>query len=323
MEFCRINRRTLDRSLDPRPFAEDLTALADSGETHAKIRAVVYVAADLKVTPDGDFMTGLIGFEEEESLRSYDLETRSWLKGEVHEIVGATSQTVVPFAIDLRQHRRWVAYAPSQRIKSANFRKALAATLNHAVGVLGLLPSEWEVDPVLSTATVEEWVDEHAEITKMIRRIKLTNVLKDVDDARRKMRLLGANHTEETYTAPRAQALDLRDNDEFEDMIGGVETGDVELILFARAGRKSKAVFKSSDYTDRTTVAEWGGDLERAIELVLDALRDFSDRKGDVILDDLDQTAGSDQGASTVGDVSGPGEDAPHEEGSGDGDREA
>ena len=128
VEFCRINRRTLDRSLQIRPLIEDMRALANSGETTAKIQQTVYRAADLQIDATGTFMTGLLGFSERETLRQFEDVAFSWLKGEIHEIEGATTATVVPFAIDLREHRRWVAYVLSQRIRSNVFRQALAAT---------------------------------------------------------------------------------------------------------------------------------------------------------------------------------------------------
>lgn len=188
-----------------RPLAEDMSALAVSGLTVADLKRVRYRAADLQIDPSGTFLTGLIGFSERETLFQFEDEAFSWLKGEVQEVEGATSATVVPFAIDLREHRRWVAYVVSQRIRSNVFRQALAATLNRAVKDLGLLPSEWEVDPVLSTGTVEDWVERHGRITKFTRRTRLTNALRDVDEARRKMRMLAATKQEETFTAPAAR----------------------------------------------------------------------------------------------------------------------
>jgi hypothetical protein len=289
VEFCRINRRTLDRSLQVRPLIEDLTALANSGETIAEVRRTTYRAADLRLDASSTFMTGLLGFSERDVLRQFEDDAFSWLKGEIQEIDGATTATVVPFAIDLREHRRWVAYALSHRIRSNVFRQALSATLNHAVAALGLLPTEWEVDPVMSARTIEEWVNEHTEVVVFTRRVKLTNALKDVDEARRKMRELGATRQEETFRAPRGESLDVQNNHEFEEMIGGVETGDMEVVLEARVG-KGRTRFRSTEHTDRTTIPDFGADLEHGIDLVLNVLRTFSEQRGDVLHGDREHT---------------------------------
>ncbi len=287
VEFCRINRRTTDQSLQPRPFGADLRALAASGDTVADFRGNHFIAADLRVDPSETFMTGLLGFSEQEHLRSFEIEAFSWLKGDITQIEGATSRTVVPFAIDLRTARRWAAHVVSQRIRSGVFRNALAATLNAAVGKLHLLPSEWEVDPVTATHTVFEWIDEHPEVTKFSRRIKLTNPLVDIDEARRKMRALGAVEDEETFKAGRGDSLQVNGNPEFATMLSDMETGDVEVVLVARSGKGGHVSFYSSKHADRTSISEFGSDLERGIELVLDVLRDFSEQRGDVVHADV------------------------------------
>lgn len=288
VEFCRINRRTGDQSLQPRPFRDDLQALAASGETVADLRGKHFIAADLRIDPSGTFMTGLLGFAEQEHLRSFEAEAFSWLKGDVQQIEGATSRTVVPFAIDLRTARRWAAYVVSQRIRSVVFRGALAATLNAAVGKLQLLPSEWEVDPVTGTRTVLEWIVEHPEVTRFGRRIKLTNPLVDVDEARRKMRALGAAEDEEIFKAGRGKSLRVMDNTVFEEMLAEMESGDIEVFLMSRSGNKGGiASFNSAKHTDRTSISDFGADLEHGIELVLDVLREFSEQRGDVVHADV------------------------------------
>src|SRR6266545_5352803 len=88
---------------------------------------------------------------------------------------GASRRTTVPFAVDLREDRRWVAFAPSARIQPASFRRGFAAVLNTAVARLQLWPSEWEFDLVLQKRTVEEWIAEHDQVFYFRRKVKLTN----------------------------------------------------------------------------------------------------------------------------------------------------
>ncbi len=45
----------------------------------------------------------------------------------------------------------------------------------------------------MSTTALADWITEHPEVIRIERIVKLTNPLKDVDDARRKMRALGGD----------------------------------------------------------------------------------------------------------------------------------
>jgi hypothetical protein len=45
---------------------------------------------------------------------------------------GATPTTMVPFAVDLREQRRWVAFTTTPRIRNVGFANGLQATLNEA-----------------------------------------------------------------------------------------------------------------------------------------------------------------------------------------------
>jgi hypothetical protein len=62
-------------------------------------------------------MTGVLGFAVVDQIRSFDEETWSWTKGETVALRGAPSATTVPFAVDLRADRRWVAFATSNNIR--------------------------------------------------------------------------------------------------------------------------------------------------------------------------------------------------------------
>lgn len=287
VEFARINRRNPDRSLDVRPFVEDMKALADRGELYAEHRGYVFFAGDLTIDAHETFMSGLIGFAETDVVRSYEGDSRSWLKGEVLEIDGAKQATLVPFAVDLGELRRWVCFAVSPRIKAATFRRAFQKTLNAALEALGLLPTEWEVDQVADLENLETWLELHQDVARLTRIVRLTNPTMDVDEARRKMRQLGARKTEEVYVPPRGQRLRLEDSNLFSSIVDGVMEGDVELRLESRIPG-GRVRFNSGDYPARTFIADFGSNHEYGIELVLNVLRDFSEKRGDVLHGDIE-----------------------------------
>lgn len=283
VEFGRINRRDPDRSLDLRPFVEDMKALADRGELQAEHGGSTFVAGDLSVDAHETYMSGLIGFAENDVVRSFEGDTRSWLKGEMREVDGAKQATLVPFAVDLREYRRWVCFAVSPRIKAATFRHAFEKTLNSALGALGLLPTEWEVDQVVNLEMLDTWLGVNPDVAKLTRVVRLTNPTRDVDEARKKMRQLGAQKAEETYKPPRAERLRLEDSEVFRSIVEGVEEGDVELRLEARILGGGRERYRSGEHPARTVIPDFGSDHELGIELVLDALRDFSRKRGDVL----------------------------------------
>lgn len=72
-----------------RPFAEDMSALAESHQTVHTMRSTAgrpgrrWVAADMTITPSGEFMTGVLGFSEQQQQVTFDDEAFSWMKGEV------------------------------------------------------------------------------------------------------------------------------------------------------------------------------------------------------------------------------------------------
>ncbi len=285
-EFARINRRTKQPNLEIRPFREDMVALASQGrlELRAQVRRLEFIAGDLTTTPDGNFLTGLLGFAEEETLRQFEADAHSWLKGETADLQGATRQTVVPFAVDLREHRRWTAHATTARIRSTFFRQAFAAVLNHAVASLRMLPVDWEVDPVMSTTALADWITEHPEVIRIERIVKLTNPLKDVDDARRKMRALGGDTYRDVVSAGRSERLDV-DNDTFRAHVAPIETGDAVVEIVARMGEAGTQRFRSETHRERTVIPPYAQDLQTGIERVLGVLAEFSDQRGDVVHD--------------------------------------
>src|SRR2546426_12775473 len=103
--FGRVNRRRTETgtdSLDLRPLRQDMESLAESKQLRATVRGVQWVAGDFGTDASGDFMTGTIGFTENELRRDFDEETQSWIKGPSTVAGGASKRTVVPFAMDTR-----------------------------------------------------------------------------------------------------------------------------------------------------------------------------------------------------------------------------
>jgi hypothetical protein len=278
--FGRLNRRLPDQqSFARRPFAEDMRALAESRQTRAEIDEREWVAADLALDISGDFMTGVLGYAESELRRDFEDDAFSWIKGRTSMAEGASRRTTVPFAVDLREDRRWVAFAPSGRIQAASFRRGFAAVLNAAVSRLELWPSEWEFDLVLQKRTVEEWIAEHDEVFYFRRKVKLTNPGREIDEDRSEMRALAARSKEEIFKASYGRTLRLEDSEEFSRKLDGVETGDLEVYLRARGPEGTEFVFKSEDQPERTFVADFEDNLEEGVDRVLDALREYSERR--------------------------------------------
>jgi hypothetical protein len=278
--FGRVNRRLPDQlAFDRRPFADDMRILAESRETRAEADDREWVAADLTLDSSGDFMTGVLGFVESELRRDFEDEAFSWLKGRTDTAEGATRRTVSPFAVDLREDRRWVAFAVTSRIQPTTFRRGFSVALNAAVLRLNLWPSEWEVDLVLQKRTVQEWIAEHGEVFYFRRKVKLTNPGREIEEDRAEMRALAARSKEETFKASYGRTLRLQDSEEFIRKLDGVETGDLEVFLRARGPEGSEFVFTSDEQPEHTFVPDFGDNLDEGIDRVLDALREYSERR--------------------------------------------
>jgi hypothetical protein len=277
--FARINRRSEDDSLfEARPFQEDMRALAESRETRAHFRGNEWIAADLEILPNEDYMIGILGFSDEETFRDLDPAAFSWLKGPTTIIAGASAErTMVPFAVDLHENGRWVAFGTSLRIQPAGFAAGFRACLNAAVGSLGLTPSEWDVDLVLGKARVEEWLEAHPNVTKFTRVIRLHNPSVRLDQDRERMRALAARRLTETYSvAPaRKHHLKIRENPEFDNLLDGLDTGDLDIQLEARAG-SYRVTFSSRAMADRRWVDDYGENLEYGMEVMLVAVQEYA-----------------------------------------------
>ncbi len=230
--FGRINRRNPGQQpLQMRPFAEDMSALAESHQTVHTMRSTAgrpgrrWVAADMTITPSGEFMTGVLGFSEQQQQVTFDDEAFSWMKGEVADSESANEQTIVPFAVDLREENRWLAFATTARLQPQTFRAGFQAVLNEAVAKTGLIPVDWEVDLVTSTSRVFEWLRQNPKVHLLRRTLKFSNPGIDIDDDRQQMRALAANRKTEEFKAAYGKSLDIG-SPAFENKLEGTETGD-------------------------------------------------------------------------------------------------
>jgi hypothetical protein len=261
-----------------------MAALADSHETRAEFRGSEWVAADLSIDPSGNFMTGILGFSDVEALRDLDRAAFSWLKGPIHIAEGASERTMVPFAVDLREDQRWVAFGTSLRIQGQGFASGFEACLNAALAKLGLMPTEWQVDLVLGQARVEDWLLEHPNLIVFTRIVRLSNPGRTVDDDRAEMRELAARTKRETFEVPtprtqkNASYLAVRDNPKFNQKLEGLDTGDLDVHLESVEG-KTRSTFDSRGRADRAYVNDYGTDLELGMELMLQAVQDYANER--------------------------------------------
>lgn len=273
--FGRINRRAA--GLEPRSFMEDFRELASRRETYADFRGTRWIAADIrfvhiKFERQEPFASGVLGFRETEEFREFESSAFSWIKGPTQEIQGASERTMVPFAIDLRPNNRWIGFATAKRIQPPSFAGAFGLILNAAARKAGKhMPSEWEVDLIVSAQRIEEFLLQHPGISKFKRTIRFHNPVDSIDDDRAEMRALGARVKSEEFVAHSRQSLNLSGNPVFETKLEGLDTGDLDVVLEAREGGTTIR-FSSRDRADSTFIDDYGNDLEFGMELVLDAV---------------------------------------------------
>jgi hypothetical protein len=227
----------------------------------------------LVIEPEGNFMKGTLGFSSPEDRKVFNSEAWSWVKGETFDLDAASRATVAPFAVDLRESHRWVAFAPTARIRPGGFAWGLEHVLNRAVGAAGLIPTEWEVDLVTSRAEIDEWLQAHPLVHFMRRIIKVPNPGHELDSDRAEMRALAARKKTEEFTAQRGRTLDIS-SDAFTGKLDGTQTGDVEIQLIARREEGAGNVkFNSKQSADEDLIDDFGIDLMLGMELVLAALQ--------------------------------------------------
>ncbi|MDO3333388.1 hypothetical protein [Mycobacteroides abscessus] len=280
--FGRINRRNPDQEpLEMREFSEDMAALAESHLTSHVIRSTVghpvrrWIAGDMTITPGGDFLTGVLGFSEQQLHVTFDDQSFSWMKAEVEDSDTANERTIAPFAVDLRAKHRWVAFATTARLTPHVSRKGFELVLNEAVSALGLMPTTWEVDLVTSTAVIDKWLRQNPLVHRLRRTLKFSNPGKDLDDDRRQMRALAANRKTEEFKAVTRGVLDIN-SPEFRNKLEGTETGDLDVVMEAR-GRHGvgNVVFNTRESVDASRVPDFGANLQHGIDIVLAALREY------------------------------------------------
>jgi hypothetical protein len=282
--FARINRRQPEQTtLEKRPFGEDMRTLAESGETKVRLLDLMWAAGDLHVTPSEDAVTGVFGFEDREHLRLFDEAANSWIKAQEREAIGASlERTTVPFAVDLREDHRWVAFGTSIKIQAATFAKGLTMILSGAVSKVGLMPLEWEVDLVKDVALVEDFIERYPNITRFVRIIHRQNGMR-LDEDRRQMQELWAHEKRvEFRTAERKRTgvLNVQGNPDFHEWLDGLDEGDVDVELQAGHGI-SKQYFSSTNRAVRDWVPDYGTNMELGMDYMLAALHKFvEDRVG-------------------------------------------
>jgi len=283
VRFARINRRRPvgQETLAMRTFAEDFTELASSRLTQTTQRGTdgqlvkTWTAADMTIDANGDFMTGTLGFSSPEDRKVFNTEAWSWVKGETVDLDAASRATVAPFAVDLQESHRWVAFAPTAKIRPGTFAWGLEHVLNQAVGAAGLIPTEWEVDLVTSRSEVDEWIRKHPLIHFMRRTIKMPNPGRLIDSDRAEMRALGAGKKTEEFVAERGGLLDTG-SEVFASKLDGTQTGDLDLQLHAHRQNKSGIdKFSSLSAADEELIDDFGTDLMVGMDLVLAALRAY------------------------------------------------
>lgn len=276
--YGRINRRTDgQQTLQPRPFSEVMRMLAESHETRAQLGGKQWIASDLQLRDNGDTMIGVLGYEVSEQMLAFAEKDFSWLKGTTQLVQGAHPDTVVPFAVDLRDKRRWVAVAVSARIQHSAFANGLQAVLNAAVEKLGLLVTDWEVDMITSSSNVLEWVANHSGIKVFRRTVRFSNPGRNLDDDKADMRSIGATVKETEYRALRDQSLNLSENPAFIEMLDGMDRGDVDVQLVAE-NQGVRQRYSSKDRPDEDFVSAFDT-LQDGMESVLSALRVYSSQQ--------------------------------------------
>lgn len=254
-----------------------MRTLADSGLTSVRVDGLVWAAGDFRVTPSEDALTGVFGFEDRNTLFRFDETANSWTKGERREEIGAMfDRTAVPFAADLRENHRWVAFGTSAKIQAPTFARGLSNVLSQAVSAVGLMPLHWEVDLVSDRSMVQEWIDKNPGITRFVRIIRRQNGM-TIDEDRRQMKELWATEKKvEFTTAPRRRGvLNIQGNPDFSAWLDGLDQGDVDVELQAGHGI-SRQIFSSKNRATRDRVRDYGSNMELGMEFMLAALNKFA-----------------------------------------------
>ena len=284
VSFARINRRD-DRpgqqgQLDPRSFTTDMVAMAHSRDIVAKRPHPqgerTWIAADIEVTGDEEFIFGLIGFQTVETQYPFEPESHSWTKERRGGPAVGSDRTLVPFAVDIRPDRRWVAFTTTQKVTRSAFANAFQEALNQAVAALHLFPTVWEVDLVTSPTTIERWLAEHPDVVVIKRIVKLPNPVRDLSGMYAEMRDLNAHRTTQEHAAAPGEVLDVHGPSTLSQLTEGVQQGNVALTITSRGEGRARPRFSTSVGSDTAFIEDFGDDLETGKERVLRALTHYS-----------------------------------------------
>ncbi|MBO4239014.1 hypothetical protein [Pseudonocardia alni] len=282
--FARINRRSPDQgTLSDLSFSQEIRILAESHRTEyfdqGSRDQKHWIAADLTLDPSEQYMTGTLGYSEQIAYQTFDQDSWSWVKAESEAARGARENTVVPFAIDIRDNQRWVSFIPRQGLRRAEFIVGLGRVLTTAVADLGLFPQEWDVDLVTSRGQISDWLRANPLVFNLRRTVKFSNPGRDLDSDRQEMRELAANRKTEEFAAPYGKILDIS-SPAFQEKLDGTEEGNLEVQLQARStGGGGGELFNSGESVDQAPVANFGTDLLEGMQIALTALQEYAARK--------------------------------------------
>jgi hypothetical protein len=258
--------------------------LSQHGQAVAETRAGEWWVKDLTIDPSETFFSGTIGLSQTQTTLRHAEDQPSWVKAQTHTEVGARGGQVAPFAIDLRDERRWVAFAAAGHAPST-VAYTLAVAVSRALQDLPVRTPAWDFDLVYSKSSVTEWVREHNDVREFVRIVKRPNPVRNVNDEVAELNAINAGRKAEHFVAARQRNLRLLDLDgnlrpEFEGLLEGSESGYVEIRLESR-GRKGTAAYRyrQEEYADHAFIEPFGDDLQGGMAAVVDALREYSDRR--------------------------------------------
>ena len=92
-------------------FRTIIERLGRSDDLQAEYNGKWWTAGDIEIR--GDFLVGIIGYSRVEARAHFNEVEWSWRKGDWAADESATKENLSPFAIDLRERNRWVAFAGS------------------------------------------------------------------------------------------------------------------------------------------------------------------------------------------------------------------
>jgi hypothetical protein len=306
--FARINVRTAQGGFGDRTFRDEMTNLAAAGEMRVTVPnreslvadSVEWVARDLALSDDGSVLSGLIGFATRQRIYVAQEDEQSWLKGEQTTPEAGSDDTLVPFAVDIRDDRRWVAFATAQKIRPAGFANAFQAALQGALEGITPFPSMWEVDLITDRSTIEEWLAEHPAVVVFRRTVRHPNPVRDLSVVHQEMADLHAKSKREEFRAYPGETLDVRaDTDTLGRLLEGVDKGWVDAYFQAQGDGGTRPRFNTRLASDEEFVEDFRDDLSRGLDLVTRALRNYSARRAGEIPEPAEMEFDSDDDSET------------------------